>query len=267
VIPSKGGDPPAIFEICDGALAEATPELLGLWITVPEVSAGGLAFAAPPPTPTAAARWRVNLSGDLSQAAAELGKAEARLERSQQELAVAAERLSGLVAAQRSEVAFDLYPGRTGFAQPEAELLTLLRMLQEGTSAVDFGLGETIVVGWQQATEQLQAFVGRLLHSVSHYAWVETRLEGHLLGRTILGWTGAVDTIWQAGLSSAQAALHERAAALALASRETLIRTLVVVAQGAVTLSVLLATPGGAVLALPAAWKFIDRVSTELSQD
>ena len=267
MIPSEGGDPPAIFELCDGSLAEAAPELLGLWVTVPAASAGQLAFAAPPPSPTTAARWRVNLSGDPSQAAAELGQAEVRLARSQQALAVAAERLNGLVAAQRSGVTFDLYPGRTELAQPETELLTLLRTLQEGTSAVDFGLGETMVAGWEQANEQLQTFVGRLLHSVSHYAWVETRLEGHLLGWTVLSWTGAVETIWQAGLSSAQAALHERAVALALASRETLIRTLVVVAQGAVTLSVLLAAPGGAVLALPAAWKFINQVTTEFSKD
>ena len=251
MIHREGGDPPAIFEICDGAAA----------------SAGQLAFAAPTATPPEAARWRVNLSGDPSQAAADLGKAEARLERSQQALAVAAERLSGLVAAQRSGVAFGFYPGRMGFAQPEAELMTLLRMLQEGTFAADFGVGETIVAGWEQATEQLQAFVGRLRHSISQYAWVETRLQGRLLGWTILGWTGAVDTLWQAGLSSAQAALHERAVALALASRETLIRTLVVVAQAALTLSVLLTTPGGAVLALPAAWKFINQVSTDFSQD
>jgi hypothetical protein len=52
----------------------------------------------------------------------------------------------------------------------------------------------------------------------------------------------------------------DRFQALALESRDTLIRTFVFAARGAVQLSVMLTMPGGALLALPAIWKFINQI-------
>jgi WD40 repeat protein len=57
--------------------------------------------------------------------------------------------------------------------------------------------------------------------------------------------------------------------ALALQSREMLMQTFVMATQFAIKLSklsILLSTPGGVILALPAAWKFINQVLAEIGQ-
>ena len=102
--------------------------------------------------------------------------------------------------------------------------------------------------------------------ALAHYAAVETAVQGRLLGRTTVSWMGDMNTVWHAGLDPTSAVLHQRTLALALASRDTWMRMVVVVARGAIALSVLLTTPGGAILALPAAWKFVHQVLSELEK-
>ena len=72
-----------------------------------------------------------------------------------------------------------------------------------------------------------------------------------------------MDTAWQEDVDPDQAALHQRAVTLALASRNTLIRTVIVAVRAAAGLSMAMAAPGGAVLVLPAVWDFINRVTAE----
>jgi hypothetical protein len=93
---------------------------------------------------------------------------------------------------------------------------------------------------------------------------VETRAEGRLLARTIVGWGGDAGTAWAVPFDPAAATLHGRTLALALAARATLLRRLALAARGAATLGALLA-PGGALLALPAAWRFIGEVVDEVA--
>ncbi|MEJ2267272.1 MAG: hypothetical protein P8X95_27830 [Anaerolineales bacterium] len=45
-----------------------------------------------------------------------------------------------------------------------------------------------------------------------------------------------------------------------------MLRTFIVTTQGAAKLSILLATPGGAILALPAAWKYVNQILAELEK-
>ena len=86
------------------------------------------------------------------------------------------------------------------------------------------------------------------------------------MGETIVGWTGDTRTVWGAGAAPARLAWHTRSMALALASRAMLLRTFFLVTQDAAKLSVLLAVPGGAVLALPVAWKFVYQVLAEVGE-
>ena len=72
--------------------------------------------------------------------------------------------------------------------------------------------------------------------------------------------TGDANTVWQQGLSAAQADLHQRTLRMALESRNTLIRTFMIAVRGVVQLSVMLAMPGSALLALPGVWKFINQL-------
>jgi len=294
----EDGSPQAVFELCDGAQARTAPDVLGVWTTAPSFDstqdrpfdgvypersrgtrdrsspAAGVAFdttavaTAEPPV------WRANLPADPNLAAAHLDSAEASLDASRAALTTAADRIDALVEereGQSTGLAFDVSAAGAELAQPERELLALLKDAEKGLpsvsgEAVSFGAGEDVGGGWRQATQQFQGFVDRLQQVVTHYAWVETHTQGQLLGRTTVGWTGDMDTAWQEGLDPAQAALHQRTLTLALASREMLIRTFVVVASGAARLSMLLSTPVGAILALPAAWKFINQVRDEIEK-
>jgi hypothetical protein len=254
----------AVFEFHDGALSEAAPEVVGLWETVPSASPPGLVFAATATTSLDAPVWRVNLPADLSRAAAHLASGEARLRESRQALATAADRLQAFTQAQRMGVAFGVGPAEPALPQPEAELLVWLQGREAGRRQVSFGLGDEVTSEWERVTQQVQRIVERLLQLVAHYAWVETHLQERLVGRTAVSWTGDVHTVWSEPISAAHAALHQRALAVALASRDTLLRTFALAARGALTLSILLGTPGGAVLALPAAWRFINQVLAEV---
>jgi hypothetical protein len=94
-------------------------------------------------------------------------------------------------------------------------------------------------------------------------------VQQELLGQTTVGWTGDVNTVWRLGISAPEVMLHQRTLALALQSRDTLLQTLAKATQFAVKLAqllLLLGTPGGVILALPAAWKFINEVLAEVGQ-
>jgi len=265
VTAGEEGNPRPVFELFDTALAEAVPHALGVWATVPAAPRRAVAIDPPSATVADAPRWRANLPADPRLASVHLAGGEAGLAAAERGLARAEDRIAALVRAQTAGPAFDVSAG-VPVAPPEAELLALVREIQQGAPAVSFGVGEAVAGGWEGATRRFQAVVDRLVHVVAHEAWVETRIEGRLLGRTAVGWTGDLETVWGGSPGPAQLALHRRALALALASRQTLLRTFVVAARGAVTLSVLLTAPGGALLALPAAWKFVDQVVAELGR-
>jgi hypothetical protein len=153
-------------------------------------------------------------------------------------------------------------PGET-LAEPEAEFLAIMQEVKDGYSSISFDAGEKPTFGWEQASHQLKAILERISRFVAAYAWVDTRVQEELLGRTVVSWTGDVNTAWRAGLRPEQIRLHQRTLALALGSRDTLLQTLLLAAQLAVKVSVLLSTPGGVILALPAVWRFIHRVLAE----
>lgn len=253
-----------IFELFDTALAEIAPDVFGLWATTPISSVEAVAFDMTSTTITDAPLWRANLSALI--ATAHLANGEARLEASQKALSTATDRLNALVilcSGAKTSLAFDVSSAGKELAQPERELLTLLQELQETELPKSFGLDEELVEGWQQTNRQFQTFVEQLLHVVANYAWVETHIQGQILARTAVSWTGDMASVWQKGIDPAQVALHQRTLALALASRDTLIQTFNVAAQGTLKLSVLLTMPGGTVLAFPAVWRFINQVLAE----
>jgi hypothetical protein len=256
--------PQAVFTLSDTALTATAPDVLGLWAAVPATPVTAVAFDAASVASPAMPVWRVDLPADARTAAASLASGEAHVMASQHALALAEERLQGFVAARTAAPAFAVSAAATPFALPEAALMVWLQDMRGG--AVSFAPGEWLRGGWEESTEQLQAFVNRLLQNLAHYVAVETAVQGQLLGRTTVSWTGDTDTVWHAVLDPTSAVLHQRALALALASRDTWMRMVVVVLRSAMTLSVLLTTPGGAVLALPAAWKFVHQVLSELEK-
>lgn len=245
---------PAIFELRDAAAAVATPDIFGLWVTAPAAFDAAGADSAP--------LWRANLAADLRVAASQLAGGEALLDSSRLALASAAERLNALAGSRQGGQAF----AAATLPQPERELLDLLNDLGAGDVA-SFALGDRLAAGWEQAAGRFQKFVGQVRESIASRARVETRLQGQAqpFGRTVVGWLGDTETVWATNVDRAQTELHGRTVTLALRSRATLLKTFAIAARGAITLSLMLATPGGALLALPAAWRFINQVLAEKS--
>jgi hypothetical protein len=258
------------FQLFDSGVAEVTPDLFGVWEAAPGPPEGEVSFAAPgaempadePPV------WSVDLSPDLTHAAAELDTGLARLEASSGALAAAQSRLNALVArtqAQEAGVSFGVAAAEPDLPGPERELLRDLAQIKGGDEAVSFGLLSSRA-DLEAAEQQFKAVMERVGRSLVYYALVETKLEGVLQGRTSVAWSADSRTLWLAEARPEVLGLHRRSLALAIASRGTLIRTFALTAQGAVKLSALLAAPGGALLALPAAWKFVNQVLAEVRQ-
>ncbi len=261
MLPKENSQP--VFELFDNTLAGTAPDVLGLWAMAPQSLTESAAFdttsGRPPETPV----WRVNLPADLNLAITHLTGGETRLNTFRKTMKQAPDRLNAFVKAQSTAQAFDTSPGRRELDEPERELLVLLNEIQAGRPPASFGLGEKLAGRWQGATDRFQAYVDQLLKSIAHYVRVETCVREQCLGRTGVGWMGDMNTVWRQGLRTEQVELHRRSLALALQSRDELIRTFVIAVQGAVQLSALLIAPGSAILALPAVWKFLNQMLTD----
>lgn len=260
--------PQSPFEFVDAA--DQDGDWLGLWTpAAPEpVSFGlGLAEAAPP---VDAMVWRVNLPANPREAAEQLEAGEARLRETEAALNHAPEQIESFVARAQTRstegVSFSASGAET-FSEPDNDLLYLLDEARTGQPpAVSFSVGEAAPDSLRQANAHFASALNKLSRIMSNFAWVETNVEGRLLARTIINWTGDTNTLGQAELSAQQITQHRRTVALSVASRGLYLNTFVIVTQGALKLAPLLITPGSALLALPIAWKSVSRVLAEVGQ-
>lgn len=185
-----------------------------------------VAFGAPEAA-TDVQVWRADLPGDLVGAADRLRACGGRLRRSQERLALAEGRL-------RTAVDGDVLPG----AEPAGGW-------------------------WQAASREVAGMVETVTRALSPATIVETRAGAELVGQSQVGLRGNLRTVWRPETGAAGALLHEATVALTLSSRATLLRMVAVAARGATALAVRFALPGGPLLALPAAWRFVQRVLNE----
>ena len=145
---------------------------------------------------------------------------------------------------------------------PEASALELLAQAQalEQGRPVSFGVEGFASEAWEKARDEFEAFLGQLQREVLNLAWVETSAGTLLLARTVVGWSGDSDTLWAGDATPEQKQLHRRALATAVKSRLLRLRIFSTVTSGAAKLALLFTTPAGAVLALPAAWKYVNEI-------
>jgi hypothetical protein len=111
------------------------------------------------------------------------------------------------------------------------------------------------LAGWQRLTSGCQPS-----------AWVETRIQSEPVAGTLLGLGGDVRTVCRPGLAPRHARLHRDGVRLVVDSRAAFLRVVACVTRGAVAISLRLALPGGAVLALPVAWRFVRRLLAEVDR-
>jgi len=217
------------FELSEEPSTTAGADVLGVWRVGPP--APSVAFAAPRSTTPEVPLWRIDLPADPVHATRRLEAGQARLLAASTRLVDATARLDAALDRSRPGMAFTA----------ETPI--------PGTSA------EAELAGWQ-----------RLMSGCRPSAWVETRIQGELVARSLLGLGGDVRTVCRPGLGPRDAGLHRDGVSLVVASRAAFLRVVACVTRGAVAISVRLALPGGPVLALPVAWRFVQRVLAEVDR-
>jgi hypothetical protein len=248
-------------------LTENLPEVLTQWKVAPQMSQGELSFALEAGSDQEASLWQLDLPSDPQAAAEQLQQAEVQVMATQNALADVTARIDAMVdniqTQGQQQVSFGESQAIT-IAPAEIELVRWLDTIDP--VQVSFGLEAVPTSQIQAASQQFRQVTENLLHLLVNFAWVETQLQGSLLARTVVNWTGDMQTAWRPEVLPGELALHFRSLKLALASRITLLRLFIIVTQSATKISVLIATPGGAVLALPAAWKFVNNVLAEVNK-
>lgn len=209
--------------------------------------------------------FQMNLPAEPGQADQQLQAAEVALAQADTALEAVPDRLDSLVGQAQSGLlgpASFSAGGEGGLGPAEAELLASLGTLPGGPVVESYGLLDKLPDMKESQREFLEAFE-RLQQLLTHLAWVETRLDGSLLARTIVDWSGDLGTVWNNDVGEAQLHLHQRSLAVALASRVALLRLLSTVLMATAKIAVLLSTPGAQLLALPAAWRYVTQILKE----
>lgn len=214
----------AHFELIGVALPDGE-DPLGLWdVTAPPPALESTSFSAQ--VASEPPTWRVTLPGDASAATAWLRQHHHALALAQGDLAQAESELRR----------FDLAGVAFSAAETEDEAAT---------------------------RRQFEGFVAQMQRMIAQYAYVET-VFGVAVARSSVSWTGNFTTRWAVASPPAHIALHRQAVQTALGSRMALVRLAAIVVGGAVGLTVKTTIPGGSLLAIPAAWKFVRNVLEEL---
>ncbi|HMQ33976.1 MAG TPA: hypothetical protein PKD53_24805 [Chloroflexaceae bacterium] len=243
----------ASFELIDAAGGLAP----GPWRARP---AGPASFGAGGEDAPAGPVWLVDLPADRAAAAAALALAEADLRRHEAAVDGAPARIAAL-ATGGGAASF----GAGGLAAPERELLAMLDELRAGPAGepgASFGAGAG--TGWAEAAGRLRAFIAQARETAGSYAVVETRVAGVLAARTSVGLAGDMRSLVGRAALGETAALHRSSLALALRSRAALLKTCGTALRGAAIVATMVGSPAGAVLALPAAWRFVERLLEDL---
>ena len=209
--------------------------------------------------------WVMDLPEDPTAAGQKLDAMQAQLETAQAALEDIPGRLESLEEQVTSEAKGGIsFEAAAALPPLESELLASLQQIETGPQAMTYGLLPFERFNLEEAQREFLAAQQKLLHLFAYLVWVETRIQGELVGRTSVGWGGDADTLYRDGVTLEQVGLHRRNLNLALKSRLTMLRMLTISASGAAKIAVLVTTPGGALLALPVVWKYVNQLLKEL---
>jgi hypothetical protein len=245
------------------------PTAFGSWQFESSTDTSGLSFGIDTAAQEAVPVWRKDFSSDLETADAELSASEALAQASLAELNAVPGRIDDLINRVQAESSGGISFAATSMEaldEPEAELLDLLDTINRPSVGVSFAVGGEDQSKIEGAFDQFGADMNHLLRLVTHFAWVETEIEGQLLGRSVVSWSGDLDTNWASRIEAEVYQLHQRSLHQALATGNIALHAVTITTQSAVKLAVLLAAPGGALLALPVAWKFVRGILADIKK-
>jgi hypothetical protein len=235
------------------------PVFLEAWSFAPAGSDDAVSFAVGAvQSNESAPTWRLDLPSGTAASAA-LDAAEVQLLQSETALESVPDQLEALLHSAHS--------GTVSFAAAASPASAdLLELLQRGGTPdlTSYGLFSRKQEKMEDAGRGFQDALQRLADMVSRMANIETSMQGRMVGRTRVGWDGHFETVFPAALLPEELLLHQRSINLALASRRLAISMIARTVQSAVKVAAYLATPGGALLALPAVWKFINGIINEV---
>jgi hypothetical protein len=219
--------------------------------------------------------YRVNLPGSGEDAAGALAEQLAGFERVQASLTQIPAQLDGLARRMQKPTAglsFAL-DGSVPLSAPESELLSLLAETDAAAlrgadleSGVSFGVSEAVGAALGQAREKFVALVEQVNRDILHFAWVETKVEGLLVARTKVGWSGDSTTLLHEAASPEHTRLHHQSLKVVAKTRTLKLSLLLSVTSGAVKVGVLMASPEGARLALPVVCEYVIKSLDQLKQ-
>ena len=200
--------------------------------------------------------WRVDLPLDPQRGEERLAKAAGHLHAAERAL----DGVPGRVQAVLDE------PRRTSFAatgphlldrpDPDVELADWVMGAQETAYQIDRDLVGANPRRWSLAAAH--EVLDHVERACSPTLKVETVVEARIVARTRLLLSGNMRTeILAAGHGSR----HAEAVRVAVASRLTLLRALALAVRSATVIGASLILPGGPVLAIPAAWRFVHQVA------
>ena len=245
------------------------PDAFGGWQFSPTTDTSSVSFSLDTTPDEQIPVWRQELPLDPEAATAELLENEAQMQLSMQALDEVPGRIDALVLqtqqASLDGISFAADSLET-LPEPEADLMDLVQTINKPAVGVSFEVGGEDQSKLETAFTQFGADMEHLFRLVTHFAWVETQIEDVLLGRSIVSWTGDLDTSWKSGLKDEIHQLHKSSLNQALATRNLVLHAVTITTKSAAKLAVLLATPGGAILALPVAWKFIKQILADVQK-
>lgn len=242
---------------------------LGLWDTTPQAVSFSVGEENTPEATVPV--YRVNFSDDIEASNNTLAENLASFERIEAALDQVPSQLDGLVRRVK-EKQQKAAPG-VSFAladiqeEPglEGELLSMLAISDSaalggtGPEGVTFGLIEAASGVLGQAKEKFEALLEQANREIVHFAWVEMKIAGQILARTEVGWRSS-NTFLHNAISAEQISLHKRTLGVVSRTRNIKLRLLLTVAGGAAKVAVLMVTPGGAVLAVPAVYDYVKKI-------
>jgi hypothetical protein len=255
---------------------------LGVWAPAPERLVHFGVEDEAQGQPADILKYTIELPGDGMATGAALSERESRLARSAQALERIPDRLENLITrtrqelevVERQEIHFALEEPGVARDLAEAELLYNLAALDAKVAVapseseqIDFGvLDEVIHPAMEQAKSQFKSLLDQVQKEVLHYAWVETIFLGQKLACTGVDWSGDSETIWVDGISPEQTNLHKRALRVATRSRALKLRLAITITGGAVKVAALMTNPAGALLALPAVYRYVKQMLEQASE-
>jgi hypothetical protein len=270
----------AFFEV-SGASGFEDP--FGLWMvtpTAPSPADGDVSFAAPgseTSSPEEVIVWRINLPADAIDAENAFSKGEQRLVQAQSKLDEVPDKLDVLLASlsetretEDGAVHFSAQGVEIAPDSPEADLLALVyeadaaANLPRTDEEVSFGLAESLGGKLTEVKAEFNSLLEQVNRELLNFAWVETAVKGQLIARSTVKWGGDAATFWVEGINNQQMALHQRSLKTAIETRNMRLRMVALVTSGAIRVSAMLATPGGQLMALPIAYKYIRAILAQV---